>query len=105
MILVLDKDKSLYLFSSPSEAEAQLEAIDIENGDYCFCDDTGQKFVAEITSPVAAFRSGHFRLAPEGASDAELLTSFLARARSLERAYGELRTLDDLRLSLAKAKS
>ena len=102
MILVLDRDDLLYLFSSVAEVESHLEAIDIADGEYRFCDDTGRKFVAEITSPVTRFGGGRFRLVPEGVTDAELLSSLLARARSLDRGCGEFQTLADLRSSLAR---
>jgi hypothetical protein len=40
MMLVLETNGSLlYLYSSGAEAEAHLEAIDIENGEYEVCDD------------------------------------------------------------------
>ena len=98
MMLVLETNGSLlHLFSSTTEAESHLEAIDIENAEYEFCDDTGQRFVAEVVAPVTTFRAGSFRLRPDGAPDRALLVSFISRARSLERQCGGVRTLDDLR--------
>jgi hypothetical protein len=106
MILVLETNGCLlHLFSSVTETESHLEAIDIGNREYEFCDDTGQRFVGEIISPVTRFRRGRFRLIPAGAPDTELLASFLARARSLERGCGEVQTLDGLRSSFPRAKS
>jgi hypothetical protein len=106
MILVLETNGCLlHLFSSVAEVESHLEAIDIENREYEFCDDTGQRFIGEITTPVTRFGGGRFRLVAEGVPDSKLVSSFLARARSLDRGCGELQTLDDLRTSLARAKS
>jgi hypothetical protein len=98
MILVLETNGSLlYLFSSVGEAESHLEAIDIENHEYEFCDDTGQRFVAEMTAPVTALRAGSFRLRPDGLPDKAVVSSFLSQARSLARGCDGVKTLDELR--------
>jgi hypothetical protein len=98
MILVLETNGDLlYLFSSAAEAESYLEAIDIENREFAFCDDTGQRFAAEVTGPVTALRAGSFRLCPDGFPDKAVVVSFLSRARSLERGCNGVKTLDDLR--------
>lgn len=98
MILVLETNGGLlHLFSDAQEAESQLEAIDIENSEYEFCDETGQRFVGELVAPVGIFRSGSFRLRSDGTPDRALIGSFLSRARSLERQCCGITTLDDLR--------
>ena len=98
MILVLETNCGLlHLFSSAAEAESYVEAIDIENGEYEFCDDSGQRFVGEITQPTGLFRSGEVRLAPVGVPEQALVVSFLSRARTLERGCDGFQTLDDLR--------
>jgi hypothetical protein len=96
MLLVLDTDRELYLFSAVAEAEAWLEAIDVENDEYDFCDESGQRFGPEITSPVTAFGAGAFRLVPQGERDTSLPLTFWASARHLARSSGEIMTLDDL---------
>jgi hypothetical protein len=49
MILVLEINGALlHLFSSAAEVESYVEAIDVENSEYEFCDDSGQRFVVEI---------------------------------------------------------
>lgn len=106
MILVLETNGCLlHLFSSVPEVESYLEAIDIENQEYEFCDHTGQRFVGEIVSPVTTFRAGRFRLVANAAPDPQLLSSFLARARRLDRGCDEFQTLDALRSSFSGAKS
>ena len=98
MILVLETQGSLlYLFSSVTEAESHLEAIDIENHEYEFCDDTGQRFAGEITAPDTVFRAGRFRLRPQGVPDGSVVDSFVSRTCSLERVCDGVKTLDDLR--------
>lgn len=97
-MFVLETNGSLlYLFSTVAEAESDLEAIDVQNGEYEFCDDIGQRFVGEIVAPVTKFCAGTFRLKPDGAPDKELVASFLFRAKSLERACDKVRSLNDLR--------
>jgi hypothetical protein len=98
MMLVLEANGSLlHLFSSATEAESHLEATDIENGEYEFCDDTGQRYVGEVVAPVSSFQAGSFRLRADGAPDRAFVAAFLSRARSLERQCGGVMTLDDLR--------
>ena len=41
MFLVLDRNAELDVYSSAEDAERDLEAIDVENAEYEFCDDTG----------------------------------------------------------------
>ena len=98
MILTLETNGSLlYLFSSALEAESRLEAIDVENTEYEFCDDTGQRFVGEIIAPISKFGAGSFRLKPDGTPDRAVTASFVARARSLDQTCNGIKSLDDLR--------
>jgi hypothetical protein len=98
MVIVLGiRDRLLYLYSSTTEAEAELEAQDVENGEYEFCDDLGQRLVGKITSPVTAFKAGGFRLVPEGVPDRAILDSFISRASILDRGCNGVITLDELR--------
>jgi len=102
MILVLETNGGLlYLFSSAAEVESHFEAIDVENGEYEFCDDTGQRFVGEIVSPATKFRAGKFCLKSDGIPDRAVVVSFLSRARSLERGCDGIKSLDDLRRRVA----
>ncbi len=94
--MALDSDRELYLFATIPEAEAWLEAIDIEGEEYDFCDESGQRFAAEITSPVTTFRAGTFRLVAQGERDNSLPLTFWASARHLSKACGKIMTLDDL---------
>ena len=104
MFLVLDRDAELHVYSSAEDAEPDLETIDVENAEYEFCDDTGQRFLAEITSPVTTFRSGAFSLRPDGAPEAALPLSFVERAKVLGTPLGEITSLDALRARVARPK-
>ena len=54
MILVLEINGALlHLFSSAAEVESYVEAIDVENSEYEFCDDSGQRFVSPPTAKPA----------------------------------------------------
>jgi hypothetical protein len=101
MILVLETNGCLlHLFLSSVQVEKELEVIDVENREYEFCDETGQRFVGEIVSPVGFFRSGKFRLKPDGIPDRTVIASFLSRAGSLDRGCDSIKSLDDLRRRL-----
>ena len=100
MIIALEKDDgSLFLFESVSEAEAEFEVIDVENGEYEFCDDTGQRFIWEIV-PVRGFWNGNrlsYRIRPSGSPDRVFLSGLVERASCLARSAGHIRTIDDFR--------
>ena len=102
MFLVLDRDAELHVYASASDAEHDLEAIDVENAEYEFCDDTGQKFLAEITSQVTTFCAGTFRLRSEGSPDTAFLSSLLSRARALGTSCGDITSLEALRSRVAR---
>jgi hypothetical protein len=94
MILALETNGSLlYLFSSVAETKSDLEAVDIENNEYEFCDDTGQRFVGKVITPVSMFGAGSFHLKPDGIPDRKVVASFLSRARSLDRSCDASRVL------------
>ncbi len=96
MILAIDMDKNIHLFSSEEQVYKQIEAIDVENGEYEFCNEHGRRFFGEITTPVTTFKSGLFRLVA-GEVDATLLNVFISGARALSQGTSEISTLDELR--------
>lgn len=98
MIIALGKhDGSVHLFATVSEAEAHFEAIDVENGEYEFCDDSGQRFTPEIVVPVGIFRTGSYRLLPTGAAHGSVRSFMISRARYLARGTQEVQSLEDLK--------
>jgi len=96
MILALDMDMVLYLFDSVEQAEQKLEAIDIENHEYEFCDDKGLLFVAEMTTPVSALRCGSFKLIPAN-TNPHLPNVFVKKARELGMSVEGIDNLEDLK--------
>jgi hypothetical protein len=97
MILAIDTHGVLFLFDAEEQVLKALETVDIENHEYEFCDDTGQKFVAEITKPVTRFRGGAFKLVPVGHPDRSLPLAFANKARELGNTYPGVSDLDDLK--------
>ena len=100
MIMAIDTDAMLYLFESTNQALKYIEAIDIENDEYKFCDDSGQEYIAEIVKPVTAFRSGTFKLISTGKIDKGIPLSFATRAQEIESTCKEISCLADLRVFL-----
>lgn len=58
MMMVLLDEPTLMLFESPDKPPDWLEAVDVLNNEYRFCDDNGQLFVGVSTHPGAVPRSG-----------------------------------------------
>ncbi len=92
MILALDKHAGLYLFSSAKEAEQELEAIDVQQDEFEFCDATGQRYAVVYTVPPRESRLGPLRtvdigaftLAALGSVDPTVPESFVNRAAHIE---------------------
>jgi len=92
MILALDKNGALYVFTSTSEAERELEAIDVQQDSFEFCDARGQRYSPTYTRPPKRSRLGPFgfvdigafTLVAEGDTDSGLAESFIRRARYIE---------------------
>jgi len=66
MMVLLD-DGGLRIFDSPDHPPDWIEAIDVENGEYQFCDDKGQRYVGVITKPTR--NCSGFILQPDGTAD------------------------------------
>lgn len=92
MILALDKHAGLYVFSSANDAERELEAIDVQQDEFEFCDGTGQRYAAVYTVPPRESRLGPLRtvdigaftLAAQEGVDPTLPESFVQRAAHIE---------------------
>ena len=97
MILAIDTDNLLHLFESIKEACNCIEAIDIENNEYEFCDEIGQKYKPSILSPVTTFRAGTFTLKPIGEPDKNILISIITKSKSLDTVVDNINNLDELK--------
>lgn len=97
MIIALEKDDgSLFVLPTAAKAETEFETIDVENGEYEFCDDTGQRFLAEIVGSPTGFRGGSYRLRPSGTPDKEFFRQLVARATNLARSSPDIQSIGDL---------
>jgi hypothetical protein len=77
MMFILRDDPVIEIFDSPDKPPDWIEAIDIENNEYQFCDDDGQQYVGVITRPSSWFRLPLYELKPVGSPDlANALTLF-----------------------------
>jgi hypothetical protein len=84
MILMLRDDNVIVLFESPNDPPGRLEAMDIENEEYRFCDATGQRYKGVITRPVGVFSAGAFVLRPEGLPELKNAIDLIDQAVGLE---------------------
>ena len=88
MILALDRHAALYVFSSAEDAELELEAIDVQQDEFEFCDAAGQRYAVVYTSPPKVSRLGidigAFKLAASDGIDPQLAERFVERAAHIE---------------------
>ena len=92
MILALDKNAALFVFTSTQEAERHLEAIDVQQDVFEFCDIRGQRFFPIYTRPPKESRLGlfsvidigAFKLVAEGEIDPKITDRFIEQAKHIE---------------------
>jgi len=111
MILALDKHAALYVFSSTKEAELELEAIDVQQDEFEFCDAMGQRYsihypippkVSQL-GPVGIVDIGAFTLSVEGDVDPTLVARVVERATHIEHtSISEFSSIEALRDALQK---
>jgi hypothetical protein len=98
MILVFEKDNGdLMMFPSVDQAIVQCELIDVENGEYEFCDHEGQKYAYAVVGQSGLFSSGKYRLIPEDAPDIQHALKLVDKARYLEGKQCNLINMDELK--------
>jgi hypothetical protein len=104
MLLVLDTDGCLNIFNSVDAAQHHLEAIDIENNEYEFCDESGQPYAGELL-PSRGMFSGDpgFRIVRRGSPDPSLPQSLINRTKHFWPKGTPFKTLDDARAYFSRA--
>lgn len=65
-MLILRDDLMLETFESPDNPPDWIEWIDVENNEYAFCSDSGQRYRGELVGPGGFFKSEEWRLVPDG---------------------------------------
>ena len=92
MILALDKHAALYIFSSAQDVECYLEAIDVQEDEFEFCDARGQRYSPTYTlppkrsrlGPIGFVDIGAFKLVTDGGIHSDLPERFIERAATIE---------------------
>jgi len=86
MMMLLTDSREIAIFDSPQEPPTWIETIDVENHEYRFCDDRGQRYVGVVVEPVGLFRlfrRRRFELRREGQPDLTNVLQFLDGAVGL----------------------
>jgi hypothetical protein len=111
MILAIDRNGAIFVFASAQEAERHLEAIDVKQDAFEFCDTCGQRYLPAYTrqpretriGPFASVDIGAFRLDADGDIDVRLAESFVGRASHLEHSLvPSITSIETLRNELHK---
>jgi hypothetical protein len=66
MLLLLLDEPTLMLFEAPDKPPDSLEAVDVLNNEYRFCEDNGQLFVGMNAHPGGWFRAPEYVLRAQG---------------------------------------
>jgi hypothetical protein len=84
MMIMLRDDPVIEVFDSPENPPSWIEAIDVENEEYKFCDDQGQRYVGRITPASTWRRQPEFVLRPEGVPELKNVLDLIERANVIE---------------------
>lgn len=84
MMIMLRDDSVIEVFESPLNPPKGIEGIDIENNEYQFCSDSGQRFIGKITEPAKLFRDALWVLQVEGTADASNALALIDQAKDIE---------------------
>jgi hypothetical protein len=84
MMIMLRDDRVIEIFDSPEAPPNWIEWIDIENGEYRFSDDKGQRYVGVVALPKGRFTQPTFTLRPEGAPNSNSLLELVGEAETVE---------------------
>lgn len=111
MLLAIDKHSALYVFASIEDAERELEAFDVQQDEFEFCDIDGRRYSPTFTRPPRQTRRGPFgiidigafKLVAENGIDPALPTHFVDRAEYIEHtAIPSITSIEVLRNALQK---
>lgn len=104
MMLILRDDPVIETFESPEKPPTWIEAIDVENQEYQFCDDRGQRYIGKIKKGKGFFSQDTFELIPDGVPDKANLETLLNKAERIE-AGDQFKTLEELKEHLTMPSS
>jgi hypothetical protein len=97
MMFILRDDAVIEIFESQDEPPKWIEAIDIENEEFRFCDDRGQRYLGVITQKSGWFAPAKFELRPDGIPDFKNAIALLDSAVALkpDQRFADLQSLRD----------
>jgi hypothetical protein len=108
MMLVFEKDDgSLMAFPSIDGAKAQCELIDVQNAEYEFCDDEGQRYshaVRKSRVVFGLFSSETFILVPEGVPEIQNVVRLIDKARHFDGKRCGIGSIDELKAQVLRRK-
>jgi hypothetical protein len=84
MMFILRDDPVLEVFDTSDNPPNWIEPIDIENEEYSFCDDHGQRYTGVVTQPEGWFHAATFELRPVGEPDIANAIALVDRAVAIE---------------------
>ena len=102
VMLLLRDDLIVETFDSPDDPPDWVEWIDVENGEYRFCSETGQKYRGELVQRGWLFRSVKWRLIPDGKPDPRNAIAIVERAVDVDPQRSCFADLATLRQHLTK---
>jgi hypothetical protein len=97
MVLLLRDDLILETFDSPDAPPDWIEWIDVENDEYAFCSDAGQRFRGELIKAEGFFHGEQWRLIPDGSPALENALALVDRASDVDPRRCSFANLADLR--------
>ena len=84
MMLILRDDQVIEIFDSPSSLPNWIEPIDIENEEYLFCDDKGQRYLGVVAQRGNWRQTAKIDLQPIGVPDRLNAVSLVDLALQIE---------------------
>jgi hypothetical protein len=108
MMLVFAKDeRSLTAFPSDYEVKVQCELIDVQNGEFEFCEDNGQRYAYAVTKSKVLFgliSSETYILVPEGVPDIQNVMRLIDKTRHFDGKRCGIGSIDELKAQALKRK-
>jgi hypothetical protein len=103
MMLILRDDRVIEVFDSFEHPPVWIESIDVENGEYQFCDDKGQRFVGVVGRHTLVTQA-EWHLRPTGEPDIRNALGLVEKAVMIE-SNSHFPDLDSLKRHIASKGS
>ena len=109
MILAIDSDQCLSVYSNPDDVAHHIDDhFIVEGGEFRFFDETGQELAGEVIRPAGFRKKSIYAFRPLGSPNKPLLLSLVSQARVVDgwlkpRLSKEFPTVNDLKAFLVKS--